>query len=381
MKSFMTFTFAAVATIGIAATAWSQGGQAGGGGTVGAAGASGTAGAAGPSGTAGTAGAAGTAGTAGKTGTAGTAGAAGTTGPAGTSGTAGNATIGAGTGARSGVGNNNAAGRATIGQNRLRANANANANLNTGITPNPFFADPGVRQQLNLNDTQFNSLNRAYLDSYNRFNQNVTGLNANLTPEQRMARMQQLENQFNTDFSRSADTTFNDPRFRTRFDQLNRQYMFFNAFNDRALQRQLSLTPQQMQQVQQLAAQWRQQLMQLNSNNGVGVSGIDPQEWNQIYTQYWNQLNGVLTPEQQQTWMQLTGQRYTFPSNLYVPTTRPRGANRVPTAPNQVPPGTTEPRYVPLGGTTSGTGNAANKGQTTPQGNSANAGNQGGTVR
>jgi len=381
MKSFITFTFAAMVTLGIAANAWSQAGQGGGAGTSGAAGASGTSGAAGAAGTTGTAGTAGTAGTTG------TAGAAGTVpGPkyvphAGTVGAAG--TAGAAAGTRPGVGSAPPTGRANVGQNR--ANANAGADFNTGISQTPFFSDPGVRRQLNLNDNQFNTLNRAYLDAYNRYNQGITGLNTSLTPQQRMAQMQQLENQFNNDFARNVDTTFTDPRFRTRFDQLNRQFMGVNAFNNTAIQRQLNLTPQQLQQLQQLATQWRQQLMQFNSNNGVGVSGIDPQEWNQMYSQYWNQLNTVLTPEQQQIWMQLTGQRYTFPSNLYVPNrpTGVRAATRsavVAPAPNNN--GTApEPKYVPHTGTPSGTGAATNNGQAAPQGNNANAGTQGGTVR
>src|SRR5262249_27160771 len=50
-----------------------------------------------------------------------------------------------------------------------------------------------------------------------------------------------------------------------------------------------------------LAANWNSQQSNLNGN-GTG----------QMYSQYWDQLNSVLTPQQQQTWAQLTGERFNF---------------------------------------------------------------------
>lgn len=279
MKRFTKFTFAALAMFGVVATAWSQAGQGGVAGTSGAAGASSTAG--------------------------GRASAAGA-GPA----------VPAATGTAAVPGNAAAAGRANVGQNRL-SSAPPNFNNFNGITRTPFFSDPGVRQQLNLNLNQFQLLNRAYLDAFKQYNQGVTGLSPNLTPQQRQQQLQLLANRFNTDFSPTLDTTFTDRQLRTRYDQLYRQYLGVNAFNDAAIQRQLNLNAAQQAQLRRLAAQWRQQMMQLN---GTSNQNVTAEQWAATSAQYWNQLNSILTPEQQQIWMQLTGQRYTFSPNVYFPT-------------------------------------------------------------
>ena len=157
----------------------------------------------------------------------------------------------------------------------------------------------------------------------------------------------------------------------------------FNAFNDQAIQKQLNLTPQQQMQVRQLGAEWRKQLMQAGRGNGTdtNLNNVTP-SGSQMYSQYWDQLNGVLTPEQQQTWSQLTGQRYTFSPNMYAPqsnTNAIRGdtRNNSGTGSNTIP-GTGEPRYIPYGNGTNGagpaTGNPANNTQPAPQGNSASPG-------
>lgn len=286
MKRIFTIALAAVVSAGTAATAWSQAGQAGGAGTSGAAGAAGTAGAAN------------------QPGATSQAGATGVPDASGTSGTPGFGTAG------------NPSGRGNVGFNG-RVNGRVNdmdgqAGFN-GINQRPFFNDPGVQRQLNMNRQQFNTLNRSYQDAYGRYQQNLRGLNSNLTEQQRLAQMQQFENQFRTDFGRSLDSTFSDPRYRTRYDQLYRQYSGFSSFNDPAIQKQLNLTPQQRVQVQRMANDWRNQLQQACRNG----TQLTQQQWEQMWTQNWDQLNGVFTPEQQQTWAQLTGQRYAFSPDAY----------------------------------------------------------------
>jgi hypothetical protein len=101
---------------------------------------------------------------------------------------------------------------------------------------------------------------------------------------------------------------------RARFDQLNRQYMGLNAFNDPTLQRQLSLNPAQLGQLRQLSSQWRGQFQRLNQGANANIS---PDQWSQLTSQYWDQVNAILTPQQQQQWTQLIGDRYNFPPNAY----------------------------------------------------------------
>jgi hypothetical protein len=209
-------------------------------------------------------------------------------------------------------------------QNRLSTNSNlqaegqfsaANRAFNP-VNPTPWFNDPGARQQLMLKDNQFNQLNRAYQDAFARYNQAVTRLNNNLPEQQRMQQLQQLQARFNQEFDAGLNNAFTDPQFRQRFNQLNWQFQGPMAFNDPAIRQQLNLTPAQQRQLRQINMQWRQQLNQLRL-----AGQADPnltQQWMTFQTQYRNQLGGILTPTQQQTFHQLLGQQYAFPVNTYL---------------------------------------------------------------
>jgi hypothetical protein len=212
----------------------------------------------------------------------------------------------------------------------VNGRANANAGLGNAAARNnmngqtdmigrtPFFSDPGARQQLNMNNNQFNSLNSAYSNAYTRYNQAVNNLDPNLTAEQRAQQMQQLQSQFNQDLSGTVNSTLTDPQSRSRFGQLNRQFMGFNAFNDPQIRQQLNLTPEQTRQLRTLSNNWRQQLQQFRRGAGNNLTNVDQGQWTQMWQQYATQLNGVLTPEQQQIWTQQIGQPYTFSPNVFM---------------------------------------------------------------
>jgi len=188
------------------------------------------------------------------------------------------------------------------------------------ISSRPFFNDRGVRQQLNLNDNQFNQLNRGYQDAYTRYNRELEGLNNNnnnnnLNDQQRMQRAQQLESQFNQDFNTSRDSAFTDPQMRSRFDQLNRQHQGFNAFNDPQIRQQMNITRDQQQQLRRLSSDWREQMQQFRRNSN---SNLTPEQWSQLQAQYQQQLTGLLTPQQQQMWSGMVGEQYNFPMEAYI---------------------------------------------------------------
>ncbi len=69
--------------------------------------------------------------------------------------------------------------------------------------------------------------------------------------------MEMLQNQFNDRFNQNVNSTLTDPGARSRFEQLNRQYMGLSNFNNPAIQKQLNLTPQQLNQIRQLSTSIR----------------------------------------------------------------------------------------------------------------------------
>jgi hypothetical protein len=280
----------------------------------------------------------------------------GTPGNAGTVGTPGVTNAGSATGT-AGLGTR--AGTARTGVRSPTTNTNAPFNFN-GITQSPFFADPGVRRQLNLNNNQFNTMNGAWQNAFNRFNTAANNLkaNTNLSEQQRAQEMARLESQFNRDIGTSVDSTLTNPQLRNRFSQLNRQFMGFNTFNDPAIRQQLNLTPQQLREIRQLNTEWRRQMQAFQQNTGTNNPQASQAAWNQFWAQNGARLNAILTPAQQQQWAQLTGEPFVFSQSSFFPgsTTAQRdvNGNLLPNNPSQ--------RFGPATGTNAGTttgGNAA----------------------
>jgi len=283
---------------------------------------------------------------------------------------------------------------ANAGLNNAAARANVNGQGDF-ISQTPFFTDPGVRQQLNLNDTQFNTLNRNYQMALARYNEAVNRLSPGLTPEQRDLQLQRLQQQFNQSLAGTANSTLTNPQTLNRFNQLNRQFMGFNAFNDPTIRQQLNLTPDQLRQLRTVQNNFRQQLQQFRRGAGNDLSAVDTTQFNPVWQQYVASLNSVLTPEQQQMWMQLVGQPHTFSPNLF-------NVERLPQENVVTPPavpfasgnqrnaagGTTTPGATAQGTTTQGTTTQGTAGTQTPTGTQATQGTttqgtttQGGTVR
>jgi hypothetical protein len=323
------FTLAAAGALAacIGATAWSQNAQSGG-----TAGASGSAGAAGASGGAGVSGSAGATGATGQAGA--NAAAAGQAGVAGQAGAVPNP--------------NNVPGRQQfISPPPTGQNFDFNDPLRR-----PFFMDPNARRELNMNAQQFNQLNQARQETLMRLDQAVNQINSNpnLTPQQRAAQLLQLRAQFNQQFGQTVDTVFTDPRLRQRFNQLDRQFRPFAAFNDATVNQQLQLTPQQQRQLRQLGSRWRQQMQRLRRAGSNAAN--DPQAANEQFAamqlQFQQQMQQIMTPQQWQTWNQLNGEPFNFPQTAFFPPDDDNiGVAQRPVVPEGRPSNVFVPKNVP----------------------------------
>jgi len=213
-----------------------------------------------------------------------------------------------------------------------------------------------------------------------------------LTDQQRAAQQQQLEAQFNQNFSGALNNNnLYNPQMRARLNQLNRQFQGASAFNDPTVRQQLNLSQDQIRQLRTLQGNWRQQMQQLRSSGANGTA-VDPAQWAQMQQQFGSQLTGVLTPQQQQIWSQMTGQAYQFSPNAYFNDTSgvPGSQNQTTNGVNPIPatggttsiPATGGSTTIPAtGGGTSipPTGTTQTQGTATPP--STAQGTQGGTVR
>jgi hypothetical protein len=173
-----------------------------------------------------------------------------------------------------------------------------------------------VRQQFKMTDQQFNSLNKAHQDSWANYQKGVAGLDANLPADQRQQRLNDLQQGYHKDFSKAMGSAFSDPQQLQRYHQLNLQYRGYGAFNDPMVSQKLNLTPDQQQQLSKFGETWSSQMTNLGP-----LYQTNPQAANQRFTEMQNgvgqNLNSVLTPSQQQTWQQMIGQPYSFPSSAY----------------------------------------------------------------
>lgn len=206
---------------------------------------------------------------------------------------------------------------------RVQAGAQNGAQVgvyNNGYAQTPWFSNPAVRQQLQLNDQQYNQLNQSYGKAWTQYNKERNLIDNKLTPEQRQQREGELSSSFQRSFSPAVDSTFANPAARQRYNQLHWQYQGYDAFRDPAVRQQLNLSAEQQQKLNQYGSDWDKQYSTWQNQY--------PQNRDQVTQQFTNarrdmqqRINGVLTPEQQKQWNAMTGKHYNFPAEVYFPGT------------------------------------------------------------
>jgi len=189
----------------------------------------------------------------------------------------------------------------------------------SSINQTPWFANQGIRQQLNLSGDQLNQLNKAYGQAYGSYQKGLNELGGSkLSTTDRMQRQQELENNFYKNFSSNLDNVITDPEARQRFNQMSWQYRGYGAFNDPMVQQKLNLTPEQRQKLNEYYTDWTTHMNDL-SGTFAKDSTAGGRQYEQMRKQYDERVNSVLNQQQQQAWRQMTGERYNFQPNVYFP--------------------------------------------------------------
>lgn len=191
--------------------------------------------------------------------------------------------------------------------------------------PQPNYYPPqiyrmnDVTKSLNLTEQQLRDLNTATTDTQNRLAKDYEKAAA-LTGQERANQLQQLNQQYNTDWNKAATKVFNENQAR-RYQQLQYQYGGFNTFNDPAVQQQLKLTDEQRKALGQ-SIDWSNQQMQTINQQGVTDNQKGMQLYRDYQQQYQERMNKFLTPEQQKAWQQMTGEQYNFQPTFTAPARR-----------------------------------------------------------
>jgi len=203
--------------------------------------------------------------------------------------------------------------------------------FNGPINQNAWFAQPDIRQQLKLNDDQFNSLNKAHSQAWERYNSGMSSLGKDLKPDQIQERRRDLEQNYYKQFSNATNDVITDPQTRERYNQLYLQYRGYDAFNDPTIQEKLRLTPEQRQKLGQYGQEWTKSMGELGQMYQSDREGAT-KRFNDMRQREMDRLGTVLTPEQRQTWQKMTGDPYRFQPNSYfqssASTTNPSSSNK-----------------------------------------------------
>jgi hypothetical protein len=187
------------------------------------------------------------------------------------------------------------------------------ATTSPAFNPQPFIMHPIVGQNLGLTSQQQQQLTTTQQQLMNNFNTRMQGLN-NLPQAEQNARMQTLRNQFNTQFGTAANGILTQQQ-QQRLQQLQLQQPGFSAFGQPAMQSQLNLTPNQVSQLATKQADFNRQLQQIRMTQDPGRRA---QLWEQLRDSRMDALRSVLTPQQLQTWSQLTGRPFGFTMDMDV---------------------------------------------------------------
>ena len=202
------------------------------------------------------------------------------------------------------------------------------------IGERPWFGNPGVREQLGIDENRFNQLNQGYGTAWSQYQQSLRGLGTNLTDRQRSERMRALRGDFDRTFSQSRDSVFTNPQARNRFNQLRYQYQGYGAFSDPTLQQRLGLTTEQRQRLGQYCDEWNGQMSDLEE-----AYANDPDtaatRYRDLQMQSRERLGTVLTPQQRRQWNETIGERYDFPADSYFGTDRRTARNPDGVVPNR----------------------------------------------
>jgi hypothetical protein len=180
----------------------------------------------------------------------------------------------------------------------------------------PWFANDGVRRQLKIDDTQYNTLNKTYVQYWTPYNQAVVTVPADLAEAERQRRIAAAYSTFYKNYYDNTAKVFVDTDARNRYNQLNLQYQGYAAFNDPQVQTRLKLTDEQRQNFDRYYTDWNKQMNVYATEYARDREGVNKQ-----FGDYWKQsraqINETLTPEQRRSWNEMTGEAYDFPADAY----------------------------------------------------------------
>lgn len=183
----------------------------------------------------------------------------------------------------------------------------------------PWFNNSDVRNQIKLNNDQYNALTKDYDTYWNKYTTARTELDDELDDIQRRRRESELHQEFQESLSQSLDRVLTDRIARRRYDELYNQYRGYRTFHDPRIQKQLEMTSEQLAELDLLDREWNLELDRLRQNFEINRP-VAMRELKHARRAMRERILELLTPEQNDLYVQLTGEAYEFPEAVYIPT-------------------------------------------------------------
>lgn len=206
----------------------------------------------------------------------------------------------------------------STGRQDAAPSQSAKSQMLPDISQTPWFNSPSVRNELQLKDNQFDTLNQNYRRAWNRYHEGASRLAPTLTPEQRQLQLAELRNQFRKDFAHGLDAVISTPSDRQRYHQLDWQYQGYGAFEDPAVVDKLNLSNAQRRKFDQFGRDWHHQFNNWRRSYPHNQQRVGRQ-LEEGRRQMWDDINATLTPEQREKWREMIGKRYEFEPDAFFP--------------------------------------------------------------
>lgn len=183
----------------------------------------------------------------------------------------------------------------------------------------PWFNNPDVRNQLKMNNDQYQSLTKDYDTYWHKYTTGRTKLDDELDDIARRRRESELHEEFQQSLTRSLDRVITDRVARRRYDELYNQYQGYRIFHDPRYRKQLELTSEQLSELDLLDREWNVELDRIRRGFEVNRP-VAMRDLKHARRQMRERIQETLTPTQNELYAQMTGQVYEFPAEVYVPT-------------------------------------------------------------
>lgn len=227
----------------------------------------------------------------------------------------------------------------------------ATARAAAGVSPTTAFPalafqSTGVPAALNITDRQRTRIDTLTQQLQARFQPQYDRLNSLAAAEQAAVR-EQLNREYLAAWQNAARDVFNAEQL-ARYQQLQLQMNGFNAFNDPVVQQSLNLTDDQLAALREQIV-WSQQQQAVIQQQAAVDQARAQELFNAFNAEAQTRQNQFLTPEQRQSWAQLTGDPFSFPPMFPAATGQTAiGPGGVPITPGATGTTVTGPGGVPI---------------------------------